>query len=117
MLKLFNVDVENVIVVLAEDCKSAEDVVSNMSPYEILEGVNYDTREITKLNQVDSIWMDSLPYISTKNSNNEEYDDISSLTCKEIMEKIEEERQKVKDKEEADKLQMKFDFHDQAEDF
>ena len=117
-LKLFNVDVETFVVVLAEDSNSAENFVRSsshgsifeLSSSEILEGANIFAREIETRKDLDIYWSESEPYISKKDYNNKLNDDIVDLTCSQILEDREEELEKIKQKEIADKDQLKFLF-------
>jgi hypothetical protein len=122
-LKLFQVDVESFVVVLAEDAKKAENFVKDasicgdLSSSDVLEGSWVSAREIKSRRDLDSEWIDSEPFIERHIRNqyiDDDNDDLIGLTCGEIISKWEEaelERLRKKAEEERfDKLQGKFDF-------
>lgn len=110
-LKLYCIDIETNIMVLAEDGILAERFADgSISANEILEGASYFAREVNRLKDVDGYWIDSIPYMSKKDEGNSKVDGFYNCTCKEIMEKVEEKLEKERLKAEADKLQLKFDF-------
>lgn len=118
-LKLFRVEVENTVFVLAEDEKSAAKFVEgagygDITATDALEGCWCTATEVTKSSDVDDFWRDSLPYVDSRYKDDEENDDIIDLTCGELIEEmINEEKEKLLIQEEEakfDKLQMKFPF-------
>ena len=117
LLKLFKVNVENMIVVLAESQEDAKMLVENhyhcdgIDSSDVLEGAFYSAREIKTSKDVDSFWLDAIPYLSSDNMKNEENDCIADLTCGEIIKRMEAEETENKIRREAeerfDKIQMK----------
>lgn len=120
-MKLFKVEVESFVYVLAEDQKAAEKFVLDATMYsgdisapEVMEGASAFATEVTPQCLIDSNWWESLPYISSQNKNAIHDDYKLGLTCGEIIEKMreeaEEEKRKREEEERFDKVQMKLDF-------
>lgn len=111
-LKLFMVDVETNAVVLAKDAKSAEEYVKSgeIPDYDLIHDAYYNAREIKDLKHLDEYWADELPHVDRSLRMDKQYEEETDLTCREFMEKFQEEIEKKRIKEEQDKLQLKFNI-------
>lgn len=120
-LKLFQVDVESFVLVLAEDAKKAEALVRDDGchgdiSHNLIEDSSVYAREVKTRVDLDHNWYEAEPYVSRLDAKNESNDDILNLTCGEIIEKWETEpleKLRLKAEEERfDKLQMKLPLGD-----
>jgi len=110
-LKLYIVDIENTVMVLAENSQDAEVVASKLDSSELdSQDAQYHARLITKVNQIDSYFADSMPYTFKRIEKDPINKELLHLTCKEIAQIYEDKQKVLKDKAEADKLQVKFNF-------
>lgn len=107
-LKLFKVDVESFVYVLAQDKKKAEDFVrdcrSGISSGDIMDGAWCSASEVKNLEDIDADFIDSIPFVSVRE---EDYQIVEDLTCKKIMELFQEEQEKIRVKSQMDRSQLK----------
>jgi len=109
MLKLFRVDVESFVYVLAEDAKKAEELTGNdlkVPHAEVMEGAFCTASEVETLRQLDPSWNDSTPYISDDDFKDND-PNIRYMNCKHIVQEIEDKKRKEELAKEQEKLQMK----------
>lgn len=118
MLKLFKVDIESFLYVLAEDKEDAEDLVRNgrssfafFNADEILDGALCSATEVNTVKELDMDYGgDDLPFVSRKAY---KYDksEIDGLSCKQIVELYERKKEEIRRKADIerhnDKIQMK----------
>ena len=116
MLKLFKVDVESFVYVLAQDNKKAEDFVTSccgdLDTTEVVRGSWCSANEIHTVKELDlENGGDDLPYTYLTDRRDSSNAEIMNLTCKQIIELYEKRKEEIKRKAEIerynDKVQMK----------
>jgi hypothetical protein len=105
MKKLFRADAKNLIYVMAEDQQEAKEIARKSIICEDVCSFHIDVEEILpSYPYIDDSWKDVIPY-----SNNYL---CSYKTCSEIIKEIIETDKLIKNREELDKKQLKFEFYE-----
>jgi len=108
-LKLFKVDVENFVYVLAQDKEKAERFVEacsgGISAGDIMEGAWCSASEVNSINDVDGEWLNSIPFVSYR-ENKDDAEILEDLTCEKIIEMTKDQQEKIRTAKLIDKSQL-----------